>query len=488
MSESQSIGYYGKLPSHGDFVTRGLSPSFVDAWDAWLQSSIVRSRDLLGESWLDYFLTSPVWRFILDAGAIDERAYAGILFPSVDRVGRYFPMTAARRLPGTFRFDVDSFESLEPWLSASETELLAALERDENDLDAIARSIESVGSAEPAPGLVAGPMFPVTRLQNFSSFRVGLGSTRSPGSGLADALISGLAGSISPMTIWWSRGVAEGGRSLVAARGLPEPSLFAEMLTGFQSTGGQEADPAVLEPGAGMGLVPGLVHRASSATTPGRVRSNNEDSFIARTADGVWVVSDGIGGQSHGELASRMVTDAVAAVDLSGGLDVRSERIRRALADVNAELRRMARERPDDFNAGATVVVLVAYGTNGTLIWAGDSRAYRLRGGQLELLTSDHVEAASEEFEGRSHVITRAVGGSDRLEADFCAIELVAGDRILLCSDGVHGEISPEILRTSIDGAWSEKLAPNLLDRVLEGRAPDNATAIVVDFEKPAQG
>jgi len=93
-----SPGIFGKLPWLGDFVTRRLPHSFVEPWDDWLQRGMAATREALGEVWLDSFLTAPVWRFLLPAGSAGPAAMAGLLMPSVDRVGRYFPLTLASPL------------------------------------------------------------------------------------------------------------------------------------------------------------------------------------------------------------------------------------------------------------------------------------------------------------------------------------------------------------------------------------------------------
>ncbi len=96
---AESPGIFGKLPWLGDFVTRRLPHSFVEPWDDWLQRGMAATREALGDGWLDSFLTAPVWRFLLPAGSAGP-AMAGVLMPSVDRVGRYFPPhpgLAARR-------------------------------------------------------------------------------------------------------------------------------------------------------------------------------------------------------------------------------------------------------------------------------------------------------------------------------------------------------------------------------------------------------
>jgi type VI secretion system protein ImpM len=90
-----AAGLYGKLPAFGDFVTRRLPATFVERWDPWLQQGISTSRARLGADWLNCYLVTPVWRFVLARDVAGPDAYAGVLLPSVDRVGRYFPLTVA---------------------------------------------------------------------------------------------------------------------------------------------------------------------------------------------------------------------------------------------------------------------------------------------------------------------------------------------------------------------------------------------------------
>ncbi len=99
MSDSFEIGWYGKLPANGDFVTRRLPPSFIEPWDAWLNAMISGSRERLGAGWREAFLSAPAWRFVLAPGVIGLHGWAGVIVPSVDSVGRYFPLTVATALP-----------------------------------------------------------------------------------------------------------------------------------------------------------------------------------------------------------------------------------------------------------------------------------------------------------------------------------------------------------------------------------------------------
>lgn len=86
-------GCYGKLPGLGDFLSRRLDPGFVAAWDRWLQAGLQDSRTHLGQQWSECYLNAPIWRFALAPGLCGERAMLGILMPSVDSVGRYFPFS-----------------------------------------------------------------------------------------------------------------------------------------------------------------------------------------------------------------------------------------------------------------------------------------------------------------------------------------------------------------------------------------------------------
>ena len=100
-TQRDAAGFFGKVPSHGDFVTRRLPVAFTEPWDAWLQAGMADSRAKLGDDWLPIYLNSPIWRFALGAGVCGPQAWCGVMMPSVDRVGRYFPFTIACEVDGT---------------------------------------------------------------------------------------------------------------------------------------------------------------------------------------------------------------------------------------------------------------------------------------------------------------------------------------------------------------------------------------------------
>jgi type VI secretion system protein ImpM len=102
-STTKSVGWHGKLPAVGDFVTRGLDPNFVSTWDDWIATGLAALRTRYDGNWLPDYLASPVWRFMLTPGflpaPLQDQVWAGVLMPSVDRVGRYYPLTITCRLP-----------------------------------------------------------------------------------------------------------------------------------------------------------------------------------------------------------------------------------------------------------------------------------------------------------------------------------------------------------------------------------------------------
>jgi type VI secretion system protein ImpM len=112
-------GWYGKLPVLGDFASRRLDQDFVDGWDSWLASGMLALRERGENTWLDGYLASPSWRFLLMPGVLDgaagAQAWAGVLMPSVDRVGRYFPFTIAQPL-GAGPASIQQMSSLWQWL------------------------------------------------------------------------------------------------------------------------------------------------------------------------------------------------------------------------------------------------------------------------------------------------------------------------------------------------------------------------------------
>ncbi len=143
MHPDSLTGLFGKLPAHGDFIHRNLPMDVVTTWDEWLQHFIAGTREQMGEAWLDIYLTSPLWRFVFTPGVIDTHAWAGVLMPSVDRVGRYFPFSVLTRLPGVLN-PLEFLTLHSDWFAQIEDIALSSLDG-ELMADDLMPQIEAVG-------------------------------------------------------------------------------------------------------------------------------------------------------------------------------------------------------------------------------------------------------------------------------------------------------------------------------------------------------
>jgi protein phosphatase/serine/threonine-protein phosphatase Stp1 len=233
--------------------------------------------------------------------------------------------------------------------------------------------------------------------------------------------------------------------------------------------------------------------RSSAATDAGAVRTHNEDAFVNRPDLGLWAVADGAGGHEAGEVASRMIADALEAIPPGLPAGEMLAQIRLRITAIHAALREEAARRGPRAMIASTVVVLIARDGHFACLWAGDSRAYLLRGGQLSQMTRDHslvqelvdsgaIPAEEAESHPRANVITRAVGADcDELELDKVTSLLVTGDRFLLCSDGLSKTVSEERLAELLGSMDAMPLADLLVSEALSLEASDNVTAVTVE-------
>lgn len=227
-------------------------------------------------------------------------------------------------------------------------------------------------------------------------------------------------------------------------------------------------------------------YRSAALTHTGRVRSTNQDAFVDRSDVRVWAVADGMGGHSDGDVASRMVCEALADLTRSVKLNESIEDIQRRLGQVNAKLHAAAVRPVDPVQSGSTVVVFFVRRTSCAFLWAGDSRLYRLRYQALTQLTVDHTWAAhllahGQEPDDDEHSIMRAVGGEAMLQLEVRRDRVQLGDRYLLCSDGLTREVSDQQIATLLGTGDVTQAANALLEASLAAGARDNVTLVVVE-------
>jgi type VI secretion system protein ImpM len=147
-------GWFGKLPSLGDFASRRLDPAFIECWDAWLADGLLALRQQQPDTWLDAYLQAPSWCFLLMPGclpgALGRTAWAGVLMPSVDRVGRYFPFTLALPLPALSSSEEcwqTHVQALWPWLARLD-DLAADALQDDWTVDRLEAELARLGGLE----------------------------------------------------------------------------------------------------------------------------------------------------------------------------------------------------------------------------------------------------------------------------------------------------------------------------------------------------
>ncbi|MCC5863639.1 MAG: serine/threonine-protein phosphatase [Wenzhouxiangella sp.] len=225
---------------------------------------------------------------------------------------------------------------------------------------------------------------------------------------------------------------------------------------------------------------------SSAFTHQGHYRKRNEDACLDQIERRLWAVCDGMGGHQAGDYASQWIVRQLAAVNLSDRLGRSVQSIKCCLQDCNRHLWGYARAHQLG-QIGATVVLMLIQGERVVIIWAGDSRAYRVRNGQIRQMTDDHSYAqelaratgrAPEPGQPGNEAITRAVGACESLSLDCLVMEARPGDNWMLCSDGVSGVVDPYRMEEILDSAIAP--AEALVDEALQNGSRDNCTAVCV--------
>ena len=250
---------------------------------------------------------------------------------------------------------------------------------------------------------------------------------------------------------------------------------------------------------------------AYGATHPGRVRTINEDTFLVDQDLQLFVVADGMGGHNAGDRAARIATETILAFVARSrdhaectwpyGIDRRlsfdANRLLTALKVANRKVFRAADERDEYTGMGTTVVAALVQDDRICYGGVGDSRVYAHSEGLFAQVTEDDSwvatvlaadpTATKEEMASHPmrHVLTKALGATETIDVDVSERRLRAGDRFLLCSDGLHGGVDDAAIGDVLSSAPSASDAVNrLLQSALGGPATDNVTALVVGYSR----
>jgi len=243
-----------------------------------------------------------------------------------------------------------------------------------------------------------------------------------------------------------------------------------------------------------MNTSPAMRWSSASLTDVGSVHTVNQDACLDLPAAGLWVVADGVGGHNEGEVASQLIVDTLSHTGGHARLSGFVNEVEDRLQEVHKTLVDRAASRDKDMIIGSTVAALLVVEQYAVCLWAGDSRVYRYRDGQLEQLTRDHSQVEEliaeggllrEEAENYPHanVITRAVGAGDELFLDAELQKLCNADRYLICSDGLYKEVSEAEIAEHFKYGDSVTICRTLVALALERGAHDNVTVVAIKFD-----
>jgi type VI secretion system protein ImpM len=221
----QGTGYFGKVAAFPEFVSRRLPRTFVEPWDAWLQQAMTSSRERLGVSWLDTYLVSPLWRFAFATGVCGATAWVGVCMPSVDKVGRHFPLTiaATAREPGLLTAMSES-----RWFEQVEQVALSTLD-EPFDLDRFDEAVEQLALAA-SPQQVSGIARSMQNSAPAWCFSLSsMGDVTQCVPKIADYLLDA---HLEGHSCWWTEGSAKVQPCALVCKGLPSAQIFAAFLDG----------------------------------------------------------------------------------------------------------------------------------------------------------------------------------------------------------------------------------------------------------------
>ncbi len=238
--------------------------------------------------------------------------------------------------------------------------------------------------------------------------------------------------------------------------------------------------------------MPKLTYESTAVTHVGCVRELNEDNYLDRTDICLWAVADGMGGHEAGEVASGLLVESLNQVDATTSGYAFLDEVHASVQRVNRTLLARAAVMRPGAVIGSTIVILMAYEGHYACLWAGDSRAYIYRGGELEQITRDHsvvqelidtgaLTRTDAKTYRKQNVITRAVGVTDRLALDMHQGPIQKGDIFLLCSDGLTGMLDDEEIRRLLYEFPRADAATAMVSLAIARGAKDNLTLILIE-------
>ncbi|NKN37373.1 type VI secretion system-associated protein TagF [Agrobacterium sp. a22-2] len=454
--DADRIGFFGKLPSHGDFVATGLSRHVQAAIDSWLQAGLQLMQEP-GTNWEKRFRAMPAWRFVIDRGLWAPAVIAGVIVASRDRVERSFPLVIAAQIHD-FSGDIRRLCRDDTWFVAiegiAETSGLSSF-----DVGTFTASLKRLRSLRPAdmdvhlsynsakPGTRWWRIDPQDRMvREFQTagppepkdfLRLVGPETSSPS----------VAPAVRPVT---SKGATPVLRSVVH----PEPVVRQERLT--------------------LGQPPRWTLRHSVTSHPGTRLLLNGDALTAQENPTLFAIADGVGDNSAAVEAGRVVATVLGETTAQESIEALAQTIKGKFGRAHGLLQ-SAYYSSDPDVPRAAAVALASVDQHFAVLWAGDARCYIVRDGLMRCLTRDHVKI------GLRRRLSRGIGLQGQLMPEMLVDRLQKGDRFLLCSNPLT-RVLPErgiaeiLLSTDLDHA-----AAILCQEALIANCRENLSAMVID-------
>ncbi|MEO3999654.1 type VI secretion system-associated protein TagF [Mesorhizobium sp. CAU 1732] len=438
------IGFFGKVPTHGDFIASGMNAAFQEALDQWLQAGLQMSEDTFGTAWRERFRTMPVWRFVVPRGLWGPATHAGVLLPNSDRVGRSFPLVVVAQLAG-YREDPRLLCFDDTWFTAAEA-LAETSQTSEFDLTSF-------------PAAVKRLRLPYARDDERDEAK------SSPSR-------------LSSTSLWWTIDPDTRKARGFSTEATPSAQDFlrlfdvarpaADTTTEAASTAEQPPEPALEQPPEPDERPP---LERSYATHPGTRLTVNSDALLLSENPLLFAVADGVGDDARATEAAKMIANALSGTLAQDDLASLVQEVKGKLGRAQGLLQAAAggAESPQ-----ASVVALVSAGPDFAAIWAGDARLYLMRDGTMRALTRDHVEV------GLRRRLARSVGGERQLVPEVVIDHFKRGDRILLCSAPLSRTLDERAIAAVLGDTPVADAASTLVQEGLIAGVRDNVSAIVI--------
>lgn len=438
------IGFFGKLPSHGDFISEGLERDTITLLDGWIRAGLHACEQEFGTSWAKLFAASPPWRFIVEKGLWGPATYAGVMLPSRDRVGRSFPLLIVAQLhdfsahPRTLYLD-------HTWFMAAE------------------------GLAETS----------LTRDFDISHFTTSLKRMRLP---RAEDDEIPTSTSETRSALWWYIDPETRRTRGVRLQGPLVPENFTQLFRESSSARPPSSDVKAAQPSPSNTAPEHPPQNQSSgkvvysyATHAGTRFSLNADSLFLCEKPPLFALADGVGDQSSALDAAKLATSSLIDIGEPTSPDAMIQAIKGKLGRANSLL--WARQNRSDAEPLCASMATAAI-MNGqlALLWAGDVRAYLIRDGIMRPLTRDHVSV------GLQKRLRRGVGLEQHFLPEVLIEPFEMGDRLLLCSFPLVHALKERTVAELLLGRPGVEGAEDLIQEALIANVRENVSAIVIGY------